>query len=1483
MKKLSLLLTLLLFSFYAYSQKGISYQAVILDPNKIEIPGQDITGQPLVNSEVWVKFNIYLGTTLQFEEIQKTNTDSYGLVNLVIGSEANSQFNAMIWDSNQKSLQVYVSFNKGNSYTKVSDQKLIYTPYALFSESAGKLSTTLGIVGGGTGATTAVTARSNLGLGNVDNTADADKSVSTATQAALNLKASLASPIFTGTVSGITKSMVGLDSVDNTTDAAKPVSSATQAALDLKLNVNGNAATASKLATAKKINGIDFDGTSDITITTTADASTLSGTVATAKGGTGLTTIGTAGQILTSTGSGTLTWTTSSGVPYSGATSSVNLGAFDLTVNGITIGNGSDSTNTVFGNEALLNNTIGNNNTAIGSKALHSNTIGEGNTANGFRALYSNTEGLGNTANGSYALHSNTTGEVNTANGNGALYSNETGRYNTANGASSLSNNLNGSQNTANGFSALSRNSSGENNTANGYNALSLNATGSNNTAIGSEANVLLENLTNTTAIGYQAKVNTSNSIQLGNTDVTNVKTSGMITAGTVTYPNTHGTNGQVLTTTGSGTLTFTSISASNVVDASTLSGTVSIAKGGTGATTASAARTNLGLVIGTNVQAPLTAGTDYLTPTGSAAGLTSFPTLNQNTTGNAATAALAGNITATSNSSLTELSNLTSVGTLITGTISLTTDIKTSGKLFAGTVAYPNTHGTTGQVLSTTGSGTLTWTNSSGVPYIGAAGPVNLGGYDLVVNSITIGAGGGNIYGNAALGLEALNSNSTGERNTAVGTASLYHNVDGNSNTSFGVASLYNNNSGSLNVAVGDGALYNNISGNGNTALGISSMYGISTGNENTAVGFNSVTNPWLVSVTGSHNTGVGTNSLNNVGSGSYNTAIGFSADIANEAFFNSTAIGNGALANASNTVQLGNTSVTKVQTSGALTTGSVTYPTTHGTNGQVLSTTGNGTLTWTTIVSSSQVDASTLSGTVSVTKGGTGTSTLSGLVLGNGSNAMSGLTGSVSGETITWNSTSSNWQLTGNSNLAIGNSAGRQGQGINAVAIGTDAGYWMQGANSIALGTAAGANYQNANSLALGNNAGNSSQGSNSIALGANAGNSAQNNYSIAIGSDAGVDSQGLSSIAMGNSAGAISQGISSIAIGEGAGAERQGNGSIAIGSTAGFYDQGANAIAIGKLAGHTIQTANSIVINASGTALTNNSIQGLFIKPVRSNNISGGSLLQYNTSTSEIYSSNKMTNATITDKVIVGSLSETAASAVLEANSTTKGFLPPRMTNTERNAISSPDEGLMIWNTTESELNVYNGSLWINMAGISNQTLAVGMKYQGGKIAYILQSGDPGYDSQIQHGIIAASSDQSNGALWSPTSSAIGTTINIGDGDLNTSKVINNIGSLSISNSAFSYAAAVAKRYRGGGYSDWYLPSKMELYLLFKNKDLIGGFNLSGINTDSWYWSSTEDDTQNAFIIPFAFSTNTSFNNLFFAEGKSFAFRVRAIRSF
>jgi len=105
----------------------------------------------------------------------------------------------------------------------------------------------------------------NVGLGNVDNTRDNVKPISTAQQIALNLKANVASPTFTGTVSGITKSMVGLANVDNTSDLLKPISTATQAILDTKASLNSPTFTGTVSGISKGMVGLNsVDNTSDI-------------------------------------------------------------------------------------------------------------------------------------------------------------------------------------------------------------------------------------------------------------------------------------------------------------------------------------------------------------------------------------------------------------------------------------------------------------------------------------------------------------------------------------------------------------------------------------------------------------------------------------------------------------------------------------------------------------------------------------------------------------------------------------------------------------------------------------------------------------------------------------------------------------------------------------------------------------------------------------------------------------------------------------------------------------------------------------------------------------------------------------------------------------------------------------------------------------------------------------------------------------------
>jgi hypothetical protein len=64
----------------------------------------------------------------------------------------------------------------------------------------------------------------------------------------------------------VTKTQVGLDQVDNTSDLDKPISTATQTALNGKLGRTENAVSATKLQTARTINGVPFDGTANITV-----------------------------------------------------------------------------------------------------------------------------------------------------------------------------------------------------------------------------------------------------------------------------------------------------------------------------------------------------------------------------------------------------------------------------------------------------------------------------------------------------------------------------------------------------------------------------------------------------------------------------------------------------------------------------------------------------------------------------------------------------------------------------------------------------------------------------------------------------------------------------------------------------------------------------------------------------------------------------------------------------------------------------------------------------------------------------------------------------------------------------------------------------------------------------------------------------------------------------------------------------------------
>jgi len=1126
---------------------AISFSANAQAPNLLNYQGvaRNSAGNPLPNQKMNLRLSVHDRSAtgnVVYSETRVIITNLGGLFFVQVGSagttSATGTIGGVIWLSGDKYLQVEIAPENNNNYLNLGTVQLVSVPYAFNAVTAANALT--------------VTTNANL-TGAVTSNG--------------NLTSLAASPALTGVPTAPTAAPGTNTTQIATTEFVKAAALTGPTGADGAQGVQGFPG-ADGAAGAQGIQGLPgADGAAGA-----QGIQGLTGSVANVGAISGTSTAN--GASITS---GVLSLApanaTNGGIVTTGEQIFAGAKIFnaDLIVNGLSVGKGARNviSNTAIGNAALFTNRTGFNNSAIGYAALFANTTGYSNTANGGSSLSSNTTGSSNTANGSLALFLNTTGGDNTANGSNALFSNTIGEGNTANG-----------------IQALQANTSGSYNTANGVNAGSTNTTGAKNTFIGNEANVASGALTNATAIGNAAIVGASNTIQLGNVSVTNVKTSGTLTAGVVTYPNTNGTNGQVLTantngaaswtTVSGGVTTVGSISGSSNVKGATISGTTitlspaDVTNGGivtTGAQTFEGAKTfNADLIVnGLSV--------------GRGAGNISTNTAIGN-------AALSSNTTGTNN--------------VANGYNSLKT--------------------------STTGSSNTA--NGSYSLYSNTTGDGNTANGYFSLYSNTTG------YQNTANGYESLKSNTTGGGNTANGFMTLQANTEGHGNTANGYVSLQANTTGWANTTNGSYTLLSNLTGYQNTSMGYNSMRSNTTGNSNTGSGFGSL----QFNTTGNSNTGNGFGSLNSNTEGNYNTSlgyhagltnttgnentlIGYSADVVSNNLSNATAVGNGAKVSSSNTIQLGNTGVTNVKTSGTITAGVVTYPNTLGTANQVLTTNGVGSASWQAIASA---NAGTLTGT-------------------------------------TLNST-----VTGSSLTSVGT-----------------------------------------------------------------------------------------------------------------------------------------------------------------------------------------------------------LTSATVNGKVIAGASSAASASAVLEASSTTQGFLPPRMTEAQRIAINSPVQGLMIYCTNcgaNGEPEYYNGSSWVNLAG--NATAAgIGSVYQGGILAYYLVLGDPGYDPTTPHGLIAASSDQSSSIIWwngvyaNPV-----TALAIGTGLANTNAIINSQGP-----TRTNYAAGIAQAYTIGSYSDWYLPSKDELNKLYLNRVAIGGFG------SDIYWSSSAFNYSTTYVQNFG--NGGMYNE--FSNGSGI--HVRAIRTF
>ncbi|MEY4660341.1 MAG: hypothetical protein RLZZ42_293 [Bacteroidota bacterium] len=189
----------------------------------------------------------------------------------------------------------------------------------------------------------------------------------------------------------------------------------------------------------------------------------------------------------------------------------------------------------------------------------------------------------------------------------------------------------------------------------------------------------------------------------------------------------------------------------------------------------------------------------------------------------------------------------------------------------------------------------------------------------------------------------------------------------------------------------------------------------------------------------------------------------------------------------------------------------------------------------------------------------------------------------------------------------------------------------------------------------------------------------------------------------------------------------------------------------------------------------------------------------------------------------------------SAELDVTATNKGFLPPRMTKVQRDSIVSPATGLMIFCTNctpKGDPQFYDGTRWSSM-NAAPVVHTIGENYGGGIVFFVTTDG--------LHGLIAETVDQSTSCTWYDAQDIISTNAtHSADGKL---------------------------------YTDWRLPTKNELNLMYGQKKIISGLT-------SNYWSSTAANDNSNLYAWFQSFDNGVQSSIF---GKSVKLSLRAVRSF